>query len=49
MRLHEIVDREITFAVVEGRAATDDLLELGHRIHRTQEDDVAHVASIDTG
>src|SRR5438093_1120506 len=41
VRLHEIVDREVVLAVVKPRAAPNDLLELNHRIDRTQQHDVA--------
>jgi hypothetical protein len=34
VRLHEVVDREVVLAVVEPRAASDDLLELDHRVDR---------------
>ena len=34
VRLHEVVDREVVLAVVEPRAAPDDLLELDHRVDR---------------
>src|SRR3989338_8309078 len=49
MRLHEIVDREVILAVIQPRAAPDDLLELDHRIDRTHQHDVAHVARINSG
>ena len=49
VRLHEVVDREVVLAVVEPRAAPDDLLELDHRIDRAHQHDVAHVARIDAG
>ena len=32
VRLYEVVDREIILAVIEPRVATDDLLELNHRV-----------------
>ena len=47
MRFNEIIDREVVLAIVESRAPTNDLLELDHRIHRTQQHDVAHIAGID--
>src|SRR5712664_3656328 len=31
VRSHEIVDREVIFAVIEARASADDLLEFDHR------------------
>ena len=34
VRLDEVVDREVVLAVVEPRAAADDLLELDHRVDR---------------
>ena len=49
VRLHEIVDREVVLAVVEPRAAADDLLELDHRVDRPHQHDVADVAGIDAG
>ena len=49
VRLHEIVDREVVLAVVEPRAAPDDLLELDHRVDRPHQHDVADVAGIDAG
>ena len=49
VRLHEVVDREVVLAVVEPRAAPDDLLELDHRIDRAHQHDVADVAGIHAG
>ena len=49
VRLHEIVDREVVLAVVEPRAAADDLLELDHRVDRAHQHDVADVAGIHAG
>ena len=49
VRLHEIIDREVVLAVVEPRAAPDDLLELDHRIDRPHQHDVADVARIHAG
>ena len=49
VRLHEVVDREVVLAVVEPRAAADDLLELDHRVDRAHQDDVADVAGIHAG
>ena len=49
VRLHEIVNREVILAVVEPRAAPDDLLELDHRIDRAHQHDVADVAGIHAG
>ena len=49
VRFHEVVDREVVLAIVEPRAATDDLLKLDHRIDRAHEDDVSDVARIDAG
>src|ERR1700676_1865555 len=46
MRLHEVVDREVVLAVEQARAASDDLLELDHRVNRAHQDDVADVASV---
>src|SRR5258708_3701605 len=46
MRLHEIVDGEVILAVVESRAASDDLLELDHRVDRSHQDDIAEVAGV---
>src|SRR5438046_766512 len=46
VRLHEIVNREVIFAVEKPRAASDDLLEFNHRIDRTHQNDVADVARI---
>jgi hypothetical protein len=43
VRLHEVVNREAIIAVVQARAAPDDLLELDHRVHRADEDDVLNV------
>ena len=48
VRVHEVVDREVVFAVVETRSATDDLLELDHRVDGAHQDDVANVAGIHT-
>ena len=47
--LHEVVDREVVLAVVEPRAAPDDLLELGHRVDRAHQNDIADVARIHAG
>ena len=49
VRLHEVVDREVVLAVVEPRAAPDDLLELDHRVDRAHQHDVADVAGIHAG
>ena len=49
VRLHEVVDREVVLAVVEPRAASDDLLELDHRVDRAHQHDVADVAGIHAG
>ena len=49
MRLHEVVDREVVLAVVEPRAAPDDLLELDHRVDRAHQHDVADVAGVHAG
>ena len=49
MRLHEIVDREVVLAIVEPRAAADDLLELDHRVDRAHQHDVADVARVHAG
>ena len=49
VRLHEVVDREVVLAVVEPRAAPDDLLELDHRVDRPHQHDVADVAGIHAG
>ena len=49
MRLHKIVDREVILAFVEPGTAADDLLELDHRIDRSQQHDVAHIARIHAG
>ena len=44
--LHEVVDREVIFAVVEPRPTSDDLLELDHRVDRTHKNDVADIPGI---
>ena len=49
VRLHEVVDREVVLAVVEPRAAPDDLLELDHRVDRAHQHDVADVARVHAG
>ena len=46
MSLHEVVDREVIFAVVETGSSSDDLLELDHRVDRTHKNDVADIAGI---
>lgn len=48
MCLHEIIDREVVFPVIEPRSTSDDLLELDHRIDRAHQDDVTDIASIHT-
>ena len=47
--LHEVVDGEVVLAVVQARAAADDLLELDHRIDRPHQHDVADVARVHPG
>ena len=49
VRLHKIVDREVVLAVIEPRAAPDDLFELDHRVDRAHQHDVADIAGIDSG
>ena len=49
MRFHVVVDREVVLAVVEPGAASDDLLELDHRVDRAHQNDVADVPRIDAG
>ena len=49
VRPDEVVEGEVVLALVEPRAAADDLLELDHRIDRPQQHDVAHVARIHAG
>jgi hypothetical protein len=49
MRLYEIIDSEVILPIVKPRSATDDLLELDHRVDRTHQDDIADVPCIDTG
>src|ERR1035437_5562898 len=49
VRFYEVVDGEVVLAVVEARAATDDLLELDHRIDGAHQDDVADVAGVHAG
>jgi hypothetical protein len=44
--LHEVVNREVILSIVEPRAAPDDLFELDHRIHPSQEDDVPDIARV---
>ena len=45
--LDEVVDREVVLALVEARAAADNLLELDQRVDRAHQDDVTDVARID--
>lgn len=47
--LHEVVDGEVIFAVVEARAAADDLLEFDHRVNRAHQHDVADVTGVYAG
>lgn len=49
MCLHEIIDGEMVFAVVETRTAPDDLLELDHRIDWTHQNNIADVSRINPG
>lgn len=49
VRLHEVPDREEILALVNPRAAPDDLLELDHRPYRAHQHDVAHIPRIDPG
>ena len=49
VRLHEVVDREVVLAVVQPRAAPDDLLELDHRVDRPHQHNVADVPGIHAG
>ena len=47
--LHEVIDGEVIFSVIEPRAASDDLLELDHRIDGTHQHDVADVSGVHAG
>ena len=47
--LHEIVDGEVIFAVIEASAASDDLLELDHGIDGTHQNDIADVGRVHAG
>ena len=47
--LHEIIKREVVLPVIEARAASDDLLELNHRINRAHQHDVTDIAGIHPG
>ena len=47
--LHEIVDGEVVLAVIEPRAAADDLFELNHRVDGPHQRDVADVAGVHAG
>ena len=49
VRLHKVINREVVLAVIQPRAAPDDLFELDHRIHGPHQHDVAHVAGVHTG
>ena len=49
LEVNEVVDREVVLAFVEARAASDDLLELAHRLDWPQQDDVANVPGVDAG
>src|SRR5271157_1272020 len=49
VRLHEVVDGEIILAIVEPRAAPNDLFELDHGVDGAHQDDVADVPGIHAG
>jgi len=49
VRLHKVINREVVLAVIQPRAAPDDLLELDHRVHGPHQHDVAHVAGVHPG
>ncbi|MFO7705421.1 MAG: hypothetical protein R6V43_09840, partial [Halopseudomonas sp.] len=49
MRLHEVPDGEEVLAVIGAGAASDDLLELDHRIDGAHQHNVAHIAGINAG
>ena len=44
--LHKIINSEVVLAVIQPRAAPNDLLELDHRIHGPHEHDIAHIARV---
>jgi len=49
VRLHEIIDCEVIFAIVESRTASNDLLELDHRIDRAHQHNIADVPGVYAG
>src|SRR5260221_189749 len=49
VRFYEVVDREVILAVVESRAAADNLFELDHRVDWAHQHDVTDVARIHAG
>src|SRR5262249_20161290 len=49
IRFHEVVDREIVLTVIKTSAASDDLLELNHRVDRTHQHNVPNVSGVDAG
>ena len=49
VRLHEVVDREVVLSIIEAGTTPNDLFEFDHRIHWTQQHDVADIPGINTG
>ena len=49
VRPHQVVNREVVLAVIQARATPDDLLELDHRIDRSHQHNVAHIACVHAG
>jgi hypothetical protein len=47
--LHEVINREVIFAIKKPRATPDDLLEFNYRIDWTHEDNVTNIARIHAG
>ena len=48
MCLHEVVNGEVVFAIVEAGAASNDLFELNDAVHGAHEDDIADIARVDS-